>query len=372
MLARTNNKRSQRTPTKHNALRAILPLTFAAGALTLTACGSQTSSTHTAHSAQANAAQTDPLACGNNTATPLSWTSAGPLICPKEGDFAVKDPTVVYYNNQYHIFATINDGNWKSMQITLDNLDAQATTNYQPFSPGNTGSSAVAPQVFYFTPQKTWYMFTQWPASYTTNQNIEDVNGWIPRVTLPEGSKGAYKGNSLDFWVICNDADCYMYYFKDDGKMYYMSTPVDNFPNFDPDTFKVADIEDSGPTNIVFEAGNIYKIKNSVYYLLQVEGWGETESRRLYRSWLSTSLDGPWIAHHTDESAPFAGPENTTFNGPAWSHQISHGEMIRDGYDEKMVLDPCNMQMLYQGVDLNGFNGNYGERPYHIGVLKQK
>jgi len=313
----------------------------------------------------------DPLACGKTDTSELSWTSTDPLIMPREGHFSVKDPSVVYYNNKYHVFATINDGSWKSIYLNFDNFDQAASTEYKLFSPAKSGSFTVAPQVFYFTPQKKWYIFTQWPPQYTTNDNIENIDGWTQRTVLPPGEKGAFNGNSLDFWVICDDADCYMYYFKDDGKMYYMATSIDNFPNFDPDTFKVADIQDSGDTHIVFEAGNVYKIKGTDYYLLQVEGWDSTESKRLYRSWVSKSLDGPWISHRTTEEKPFAGLENTQFSGDPWSHQISHGEMIREGYDEKMLLNPCNMQFLYQGVDLAGFKGQYGERPYYIGLLKQ-
>lgn len=314
---------------------------------------------------------TDPLACNGKAPDALSWLSTPPLLSPKPGDFSVKDPSVVYYNNAYHIFATVNNGSWKSMYTTLDNFNGAAQTQYQMFSPGNTGSSAVAPQVFYFTPQKRWYIFTQWPATYTTNTDIADINGWSPRVALAKGTRGAFDGNALDFWVICNAVDCYLYYFKDDGNMYYISTPIDAFPEFDPDAFKVADIQQSGPTHIVFEAGNIYKIRGTDYYLLQVEGWGQSEGRRFYRSWVSTRLEGPWVSHRVTEDAPFAGIENTTFDGEPWSHQISHGEMIRAGYDEKMELDPCAMKMLYQGVDLSGFDGTYGQRPYHIGLLQQ-
>ena len=33
-----------------------------------------------------------------------------------------------------------------------------------------------------------------------------------------------------------------------------------------------------------------------------------------------------------------------------WSGQVSHGEMIRETNDERMVLDPNNLQFLYQGI----------------------
>jgi len=154
--------------------------------------------------------------------------------------------------------------------------------------------------------------------------------------------------------------------------MYYVRTGIGNFPNFDINQVRTANVQGAGGQNILFEAGNVYKIKGSDEYLLQVEGWGSSEGRRLYRSWTSTSLEGPWVQHLTSESSPFAGINNVSFPTGQWSQQISHGEMIRDGFDEKMVLDTCDMQFLYQGVDLSRWNGtDYNERPYRLGLLRQ-
>lgn len=296
----------------------------------------------------------------------ISWTSTGEIIAARGSDRAVKDPSIVYYNDKYHVFATRNDGNWRSMYMSFADFSDAPSTSYQNFAPG--GSSTVAPQVFYFTPQNRWYIFTQWPAKYTSTTNIEDPSSWARPTTLWPGND--QYGGMLDYWVICDDSDCYLYFFDDDGEMYYVSTTIGNFPNFNVNQVRTANIQGGGATNIIFEAGNVYKIKGSDEYLLQVEGWGSSEGRRLYRSWTSTSLDGPWEAHLTSENAPFAGLSNVSFPGGQWSQQISHGEMIRDGYDEKMVLDTCNMQFLYQGVDLSGYNGDYGGRPYGLGLLR--
>ncbi len=295
----------------------------------------------------------------------IRWTSsAAPVISPRNGDASVKDPTIVYYNNKYHVFATVYNNGYKSMYTSFTDFNQAASGTYQTFAPG--GASTVAPQVFFFKPQNKWYIFTQWPAKYTTSNNID--SGWSAPKTLWPGND--QYGGALDYWVICNDANCYLYFFKDDGKMYYVSTTVANFPNFNVSQVKVANVQGSGGQSILFEAGNVYKIKGFNKYLLQVEGWGSAEGRRLYRSWTSSSLDGPWVPHKTSESDPFAGLSNVTFPGTAWSGQISHGEMIRAGYDEKMELDACNMQFLYQGANLNGYNGTYDARPYRLGLLK--
>ena len=47
----------------------------------------------------------EPVGC--DLPNSLSWTSTGPIITPKNGDVSVKDPSIVYYQNKYHVFATV-------------------------------------------------------------------------------------------------------------------------------------------------------------------------------------------------------------------------------------------------------------------------
>ena len=53
-----------------------------------------------------------------------------------------------------------------------------------------------------------------------------------------------------------------------------------------------------------------------------------------------------------------------------WSSQVSHGEMIRDTNDERMILDPNNLQFLYQGISDADNRGDYGALAYKIGLLR--
>ena len=48
---------------------------------------------------------------------------------------------------------------------------------------------------------------------------------------------------------------------------------------------------------------------------------------------------------------PFAGGSNTTYEGGRWTKDVSHGEVVRDSYDETMTIDNCNMRFLYAGKD---------------------
>jgi len=53
-----------------------------------------------------------------------------------------------------------------------------------------------------------------------------------------------------------------------------------------------------------------------------------------------------------------------------WSGQVSHGEMIREENDERMILDPDNLMFLYQGIANADNRGDYGRLPYKLGLLR--
>jgi len=120
----------------------------------------------------------------------------------------------------------------------------------------------------------------------------------------------------------------------------------------------------------LFEGSSVYKVKGKNQYLLLVEAM----EPRYFRSWTSTSLDGPWAPLADKMAAPFAGPANVTYPGGKWNNGISQGELIRSGYDETMEIDPCNLQYFYQGFDPAAVPPmtDYTLIPYRLGLLKPK
>jgi len=308
-----------------------------------------------------NGGTTGDLTC--DLPSKFSWTSTDPLITPHNPNWlSIKDPTIVKYNDKYHVFASIVDSTKNGYGGVYMNFSdwSQANSAQQIDMSTTQAGSTVAPQVFYFEPQNKWYLIYQWGAKYSTNSDISNPNGWsAPKPLLSNGLS-----NGIDYWVICDDNYCHLFFSGDDGNLYRSKVSIGNFPNFSGYEVVMRDSQ----VGRLFEASNVYKVDGTNKYLLLVEAYGP----RYFRSWTSTSLDGPWTPLADTQSNPFAGAANVSFSGAKWTNDISHGEMIRSGYNQKMTINACNMEYLYQGVDPNSGVSDYNSLPWKLGLIKAK
>jgi hypothetical protein len=305
------------------------------------------------------------------------WSSSGVLISPKSDAThniaGIKDPTVVYSGGKYHVFAsTANAAGYNLVYLNFSDWSqaGSATQYYLDKSAIGTGYRA-APQVFYFAPQGKWYLVYQnGNAAYSTNSDIGNPNGW----SAPKNFYGAMpdiikqnigNGYWVDMWVICDHVTCYLFSSDDNGHLYRSQTRLGDFPN----GFGNTQIALSDPNRFaVFEASNVYKVEGTDQYLLLVEAIGA--HGRYFRSWTSTDIAGTWTPLADTEDNPFAGFNNVTFTGTPWTTSISHGEMIRHGFDQRLTIDPHHLQYLYQGVDPT-VNTDYSQLPWRLGLLTQ-
>lgn len=293
---------------------------------------------------------------------PLKWTSTEPLISPKNSGWkSIKDPSVVKYNGTYHVYASYYDTAYKSMYTSFTDWNNAQQSPHVSMN-GTTVGNAVAPQVFYFRPHNKWYLITQWGGAYATTDDISRPN-WSAKKKLLQSEPA----NSLDFWVICNATHCYLYFSRDDGVLYMSKITIGNFPNFSGYTIVMEDHRGNG-NQYLFEAPNVYKLDGQNKYLLLVEAY--PNGPRMFRSWTSSSLDGPWAPLADTDANPFAGNNNVEWPTGKWADGISHGELIRSGYDERLTVDPCNLEFLYQGQA--GTSSDYNTIPYKLGLLRLK
>jgi endo-1,4-beta-xylanase len=303
------------------------------------------------------------------------WTSSPPLISPPRDSaikhYGVKDPSVVYHDGQYHVFmTTAADNGWglaySSFRDWKDGPSAPIIPlDKSPMGPGYR----AAPQVFYFAPQKLWYLVYQGgDPMYSTSTDISDPLSWSAPKPFFDVVPDAVKqpdGNPawLDFWVICDDQTCYLFFTNDNGSFFRAETPLKQFPA----GFHNTTVAIKGARDDVFEASNTYKVTGTDTFLTLVEAIGP--KGRYFRAWTSDRLDGEWTPLGGRMNV-FAGSDNVGFNTKPWSEGVSHGEMLRDGSDQTLSIDPCKpLRFLYQGLDPEGKVNDYIKLPYRLGII---
>jgi hypothetical protein len=307
-------------------------------------------------------------------AGPFRWKSSGVLIKPVSDDahnlVSVKDPTVVHHDGKWHVVATTANtrGNWSMVYLSFKDWPEAATAKpyYLDANPNLKGYHC-APHVFYFRPHRKWYLIyqSQHP-QYSTTDDLSRPETWSRPEDFFAGKPPGTPRLWIDYWVICDDKHAYLFFTGDNGSFYRSRTRIEDFPR----GMSNPEIALQETRDILFEGSMTYRIKGTGTYLTLIEALSPD---RYYRAFTSDRLDGKWtpLEDANTYQKPFAGIHNVTFEEKvtAWTKDISHGELIRDGYDETMTIDPGNLQLLYQGRDPS-VRASYSQLPYRLGLLK--
>lgn len=331
------------------------------------------------------------------------WNIQGTVLSSRPDHFfdniAVKDPSIVYFQNKYHLFYTtkkkddtgkIHTGCGYTSAQNIKDLNQSKRYNIDSI----TGCNIIAPQIFYFKPHKLWYLvghtnlvendLSILKPVYLTNKNIENVYGWTEAKEMKTGKSD--DDFWIDFWVICNDRFAYMFYSNQEGSVYRISCPLKDFPEgFFHSSPEVALHENhllEEKAWKMFEAVHIYYVKAEKKYLALLEGAykhpvrnNDVDARnRFIFGMTADSLNGDWKRIVRNKNVFLAEARNLFIEDRKNIKYslISHPELIRAGYDQKLEIEDYNLRMLFQTFDSSNTpdSYNYNELPWEL-VLSQ-
>jgi hypothetical protein len=293
------------------------------------------------------------------------WTAGPPLFAPgPSGSFdetAVKDPSIVFADGMWRLFYTARGrGRYAIGYAAAPSLEMLGSARRHPLVQlrGQQEDYAAAPQIFYFRPQKKWYLIYQTTAFYqpvfSTTPDIDKPESWTPPQPLvaahPEKEKW------IDFWVICDVSKAYLFFTRSHREVVVMSTALGDFPTgfHDPQVIPVP----------VHEAAHVYHVQGAGYEMLFELADG---ALRKYALATAPKLAGPWHTETTD----YAAGSQLRFDPstPHWTDEVSHGELLRASPDERLEVPDHPVQFLIQGLRAGQHHGDYPALPWRLGLI---
>ena len=298
----------------------------------------------------------------------VTWAVGPALLLPGvPGTFdetAVKDPSVVCHGGTWHVFYTARgQGRCSIGHVAAEKPEdlQQAPRHCLTQLRGRGDPYAAAPQVFWFEPQQKWYLIHQtrdarYQPVYSTTKTIDAPDSWTAPADLVEKCDD---GKWIDFWVICDDTMAYLFFTRNHHELCVMKTTLASFPaGFTAQKTVFAPLH---------EAAHIYKVDGHDEYHLIYEMSDEHDFRRFGITVAPHPL-GPWATPTEDyaDATRLRYAEGVTH----WTDEVSHGEVLRAGYDQRLAYDPKHARLLIQGMRKEQHAGDYADLPWRLGLIR--
>lgn len=288
------------------------------------------------------------------------WKVGAPVLEPgPPGSFdetAVKDPSVVYFEEQWHVFYTARGNReYTTGYVAASSWDMLAEApRHELLTVRGATRYGCAPQVFYFRPQGIWYLLFQttdatYQPMFVTTKTLGDPHSW--GTATPLLSKDT-EAKWIDFWILCDDEYAYLYYTEDHYHVMVRRTALSDFP------------DGWGPARIAFrdvhEAVHVYKaIGRDEFHMIYERNTGE----RSFGLARAPHPLGPWSKVRDDFAT------GSQLDDSDWTQVVSHGEVLRTGYDERLEYDAEHPSIFIQGLLHAEYVGSYPEMPWRLGVI---
>jgi endo-1,4-beta-xylanase len=319
---------------------------------------------------------TGDASAGKHMPTPpqsFSWTTGKPIIDPAHFAntdwIALKDPSIVHHGGRYHLFCTLRGRTRSHALAYISFADFDEAHKAEPIVLPNHDGYAAAPQVFYFSPHRKWYLICQaakdgWnprgQAAYATTDDLADPDSWTP--LKPLGLNRTKDRYNLDYWVICDGPTAFIFWTSDNGKLWRAQTAKKDFPAgwSEPVLAHEGDI---------FEAGHIYKASGMDLFFNLIEARRRGD-QRYFKVLYADKLDGQWRRLPENSDGVYASADTVEQTGGNWTDYISHGEILRETNNETLRAD-LGAHFVFQGVLHTERRGRaYGKIPWKLGLLR--
>ena len=289
------------------------------------------------------------------------WSLGEPLVNAEatlEGKpVRLVDPAIVRDKDRWHVFASANGG---TVWFSVKDFSARPSVSEVVKLP--VGRCFV-PQVFWFRPQSRWQMIGMMPDTtgrfpkmapcLCTNAEIGNPEGWsqpeILDVPPPRDGEKPVK-QWIDFWVICDSHKAHLFVTSDGGRLWRSETALEKYPHgwSEPVVALRGDF--------IYASHTYQQASGKFITTLTAKGTGtdRTLGHHFQQSYVADHIEGPWQPAAAFAAKPFAGEANIRFLDTHWTGDISHGEPLRTGNDERMILDQSPLGFIFNGARKTG------------------